>query len=96
MVSVEPEWSDGPPLEDAGLAASVLNLWRDAAILADDDPTAAGRPRDVGSAQQMLAESGELLIRVLEDATIGEDHDAQRARAARLLVKHERRLRRRA
>ncbi|WP_372788630.1 LuxR C-terminal-related transcriptional regulator [Paraconexibacter sp.] len=90
MGSVEQEWSDGPPLEDPGLAATVLDIWRDAAVLAADDPTGVQEPRDVGSAQQMLVESGAWLVRTLEDTSVGEEHDRRRAVAARLLLRHGR------
>jgi len=90
VVSMEHEWSDGPPLDVPGLAGAVLAIWREAAALVDDDPTAAEPPGDVGSAQQMLDESGGWLVAVLEDGTPGASAQERRAQAAALLLRHER------
>lgn len=81
------EWSDGPPLDAPGLAGAVLALWREAASLSGEDPTAAQAPTDVGSAQQLLDESGAWLVAVLEDEERGPDADAGRALAGTLVLR---------
>ncbi len=82
------EWSDGPPLDVPGLAGAVLALWREAADLSGEDPTAADAPADVGSAQQMLDESGAWLVGVLEDGARGVAAERARASAATLVLRH--------